>query len=681
MNQLTKVNQDRRGQIEAFRDRKIAQHRAAVVPKLDDYPLPKLERRIATALAAKWGRGPIEPHFELIERARYGGDVALKLPQLLRDGGPKEFIQSHLPWIVEVLSGPEFADAIERVDAKGMYINLTVSNRWLLNGAQAAADLGARFGSNDSMATRTFVVDYSAPNVGKVLHAGHIRSTIVGQVLSNLYEANGALVYGINHINDFGGFGFALEGYRRFAERFPSTLSENGKLVEIYRIRRALERIVEIRKSLDDISEDERELVSRYFPEVMDSEELTRQFRTYTAASDARFSELEAGAKQEIELWQQMVAWSLADFDRFYDALNIHFDLVIGESFYFEAGDAVIDQCLATGKAIVYTKELADQDIKHLDESLSAGEITSIDHDNLARRITKDIGAFVVPLDRGERLVVRRTDGRSIYATRDMGAIKLRSEIFHPTDMIYVVGQEQRVHFDRVFRAAYEIGLASPEDVRLQHVYFGYYVDAMTGKKLSSRETVANVTHMLTESESYFRSRLSDRVDQTENDLDQAARELAVGSLVFNDFKQDIKGAVEIDTTDINATIMGFEKSGGAYVVYAACRARSILRRLGRKPTPADQIKEFELDDQEVDLLLKIQQIPQKVDAAARHANPSILVRHLLDVATIYNSYYTRAPVIVDGVANPARILITQAVQQSLTSGLALCHVRCPEAI
>jgi arginyl-tRNA synthetase len=244
-----------------------------------------------------------------------------------------------------------------------------------------------------------------------------------------------------------------------------------------------------------------------------------------------------------------------------------------------------------------------------------------------------------------------------------------------------VVGQEQQVHFDRLFRAAYAIGLASPSRLRFQHLYFGFYVDAASGKKLSSRDSVANVNHLLSASVIYFRSRLSARVDRASQELDRAARELAIGSLVFNDLKQDIKGTVEIDASDIQATVATFEKSGGAYVVYAACRARSILRRHGRKPTPADQIAEFDLDNQEIELLLALQAIPEKVAAAASQTNPSILVRHLLEVANIYNSYYMAAPVIVDGVANPARLLITQAVQQSLISGLALCHIECPEAV
>src|SRR6185369_7463932 len=129
--------------------------------------------------------------------------------------------------------------------------------------------------------------------------------------------------------------------------------------------------------------------------------------------------------------------------------------------------------------------------------------------------------------------------------------------------------------------AAYRIGIATPEKVRFQHIYFGFYVDAQTGRKLSSRNSVANVNHLLAESVKHFRAKSAERGDLTSEELDVTAQQLAIGSLVFNDLKQDIKGPVDVDTAAIEATIAGFEKSGGAYVVYTACRARSILRKFG----------------------------------------------------------------------------------------------------
>jgi arginyl-tRNA synthetase len=675
MNELARRNEVRRRDVEAFRDEAVAAHRRRASPCFADYPLPKLKARLADALSAGWGQGRLEPQVEAIDREQFGGDLVIKLPQLLRDGGPKGFIAQHLPWIVALLEGPDFADAIARVETRGMYVNVTLTGRWLLESAQKVADLGEDFGLSDAQAARTFLVDYSSPNVAKVLHAGHIRSTIIGHVLSNLHEGCGALVYRVNHINDFGGFGFTLEGWRRFAPFFPEAMADNEKLLEIYRVRRVMERHGGAGTWPEDAGE--RALVARYFPDVGDGAGLKAAWQDFVAAADARFAALETGAKEEVDLWALMVEWSLADFDAFYGALNLRIDLVLGESFYFEAGDRLIDDSLANGRALLYTPALADADIAKLDGL----DIQPAEREKRAEAAEKDIGAVVVPLEGGERYVVRRADGRSIYATRDLGAIRVRRQLFDPTDFSYVVGQEQRVHFDRLFRAAGALGLAEAGEPRFHHVWFGFYVDAKTGKKLSSRDSVSNVNLLLARSVDYFRQRTAERGDQNAEEVASAAHQLAVGSLVFNDLKQDIKGSVDIDTSDLEATIAGFERAGGAYMVYTACRARSILRKAGREPERAEAIGDFEIDAQEAALLLRLQQIPERVAAAAEQLNPTLLIRHLLDTASVYNSYYMRAPVLTGASANPARLLITKAVNVALVNSLRLCHVECPPKI
>jgi arginyl-tRNA synthetase len=675
MNELARRNELRRREVQTFRDEAVATHQRRALPRLADYPLPRLKARLADALSAHWGQGRLEPQVEVIDREQFGGDLVVKLPQLLRDGGPKGFIANHLPWIVEILEGPDFADAIARVETKGMYVNVTLADRWLLDGAQKVADLGADFALSDAQAARTFLVDYSSPNVAKVLHAGHIRSTIIGHVLSNLHEGCGALVYRVNHINDFGGFGFTLEGWRRFASCFPEGMKENERLLEIYRIRRVMEKHAGAGTWPGEA--EEQALVRRYFPDAGDGAALKSAWAGFVAAADARFAALESGAGEEVDLWALMVEWSLADFDAFYGALNLKIDLVLGESFYFEAGDRLIDDSLANGKALLYGRADADADIAKRD----ALDIQPAEREKRAGAIEKDIGAIVVPLAGGERYVVRRADGRSIYATRDLGAIRVRRELFDPSDFSYVVGQEQRVHFDRLFKAADALGLAEPERPSFHHVWFGFYVDAKTGKKMSSRDSVANVNQLLARSIDYFRGRTAERGDQSAEDVAEAAHQLAVGSLVFNDLKQDIKGSVDIDTSDLEATIAGFERSGGAYMVYTACRARSILRRHGSEPERAEAIAEFEIDPQEAALLLRLQQIPERVAAAAEQLNPTLLIRHLLDTASVYNSYYMRAPVLTDAGANPSRLLITKAVNVALVNSLRLCHVECPPKI
>ena len=673
MNELARHNAALRAEVDAYASAKTA----VQTPRLTDYPLPALKARITQALSGS-DRGPLNPHFEIVARAKFGADLAVRIPELLSRGGPKTYIAEHLPWIVETLSGAGFADAIQRVEAKGIYVNLRLADGWFLAASDAIARAGERYGLNDSHAGRTAVIDYSSPNVAKMLHAGHIRSTIIGHVLGNLYEGSGAKVYRLNHINDFGGFGFVLEGWRRFAETFPAELDANGRLLEIYAIRRSVERVV-ASPSWDAAPAEDRERLVRYFPDVDSLDDAKAASAAFTAASDARFEQLEAGDAEEVELWKQAVAWSLGDFETFYDSLRIHIDQTIGESFYFAAGDALVDACLADGRAVLFDRSHAEPLIAEIRRRLQAGEISQGEADQRVGAIEKDIGAVVVPLPDGERYVVRRADGRSIYATRDLGAIALRGEIFHPTDIVYVVGQEQRVHFERLFQAARAIGVAGPE-LNLYHLWFGFYVDARTGKKLSSRSSVSNVNHLLEASIQHFRDRYSGRMEQSDEELEEAAQQLAIGSLVFNDLKQDVRGPVEIGTDNLQETIEGFERSGGAYVVYAACRARSIMRRWQR-PLPSAEGLSYGFDDQEVALMLQLMEVPERVARATAQNEPSLLVRHLLEVATTYNSYYMRAPVLKDGAANEPRLLITQAVQNALVSGLALCHVTCPPNI
>src|SRR5262245_29662374 len=115
MNELAKHNAFRLREVETLRDALVAAHQMRSLPQFAEYPLPLLKARITDALSERWGKGQLEPQLDLIDRETFGGDLALKLPQLLSEGGPSNFIKNHLPWIVEILEGEAFADAIAMV--------------------------------------------------------------------------------------------------------------------------------------------------------------------------------------------------------------------------------------------------------------------------------------------------------------------------------------------------------------------------------------------------------------------------------------------------------------------------------------------------------------------------------------------------------------------------------------
>ena len=681
MNELAAHNEVRRQEIVNLRDTIRAHRPVLPPPAAESYPMALLRERISSVLQDQFGRPNLSWELDTLERSRFGADIALRIPGLLREFGAKDYIATQAPLIVQALRSPALADVVSEVSQKGIYVNIRLAGEWFRTGVAAMVELADRFGLNDTRADRTDIVDYSSPNVAKTLHAGHLRSTIIGHVLSNLYEASGALVYRVNHINDFGGFGFMLEGYRRFGALFPAGMTNNERSLTIYAIRRATERAVAAGADPDGLPQSDRALIQRYFPGLTTAAGLRAAYEEYAAASEQRFGRLEQGDAAEVDLWRQIVQWSLDDFESFYAALDIHIDFMIGESMYLDAGTQVLEEAVTQGHAYELTQEMVDAQLAALDRAVEAGEMTPEARETAAASLTKDLGALVVPLPDGERLVARRSDGSSIYATRDLGAIKLRREIFHPTDINYVVGQEQRVHFSRLFQAAEVLGLVQPGKVRLKHTYFGFYVDASTGKKLSSRDSVAGVNDLLTESVAYYRAKTAASGGMTEEEIDEAARQLAVGSVIFNDLKSDMKGVVSIARGDLTPTIAAFEKSGGAYVVYSASRAGSILRRYNRPLPRAADITAFDLSDQEALLILRLLEFPEKIARAADEDNPAILVRHLLEVAGLYNSYYAAAPVLQGDQVNEFRLLITSSVQHVLVTGLKLLHVTSPPKI
>ena len=644
-------------------------------------PLGDFIDKVRTLLPGTSGVAVGEVLVDQIERDRFGADLALKFPGLLKDGGPRRFATEHAPAIRSAMAGPEFADEVASVDSVGMYINVRLRNEWLLAAASSSAAAGPSYGRSYGLAAGRYVLDYSSPNVAKSLHAGHIRSTIIGAVLSNLLEESGGLVFRINHINDYGGFGFLLEGHRRFEHSFPAGSDLNERSLEIYRLRRILERAIGDGASVADLPGPDADLVHLVLPGVEAREDLKAAMEEFAAGADRRFAALEAGDPEEVALWKQIVVASLEEFSSFYRSLDITFDFVIGESFYAQLGLQLVDEWLRSGAAVSYGEGEAAADLRHQQDLLAAGEISDSEFESRGQAIRKDLGAIVVRISPSERYVVRRGDGRSIYATRDLAAVALRQKLFEPTSFIYVVGQEQKTHFERLFAASYQLGLADPARTTFDHIYFGFYVDAHTHKKLSSRESATGVAELFEVAQSYFRSRVSDRLAEVDEDPDNVARQLTIASIVFNDLKQDTRSSVEMDMKNPTAMVEVFDKSGGAYVIYTACRAGSIVRKASGRPEATGPDAVNDLDAAEARLLLQVLEYPTVVAYAAEQRNPSVLVRHMFDLSNLYNSYNAKARVITDAGVITSRLITTAAVEQTLRNGLKLCNVDCPEYI
>jgi arginyl-tRNA synthetase len=215
-----------------------------------------------------------------------------------------------------------------------------------------------------------------------------------------------------------------LEGFQRFGPYFPESLGDNERLLEVYTIRRTLERAVAAGAGLAGVEEREREILVRYFPEARTADDLRAAYEGFVAAADEHFRKLEEGDADEVALWRYMVEWSLTDFQSFYQALGITIDFVIGESFYLDAGNWVVNKAIDNGTAFEPTKQLVCREIAELDRAMDSGKIIAQARDKSVALLEKDIGAIVVPLPDGERLVVRRSISPLTAARRFMSSAK-----------------------------------------------------------------------------------------------------------------------------------------------------------------------------------------------------------------------------------------------------------------
>jgi arginyl-tRNA synthetase len=623
-----------------------------------------------------------EPEVELtvIARKKFGDDLCLKLPRLLKEQGSAPYMQTTIPQITATLASDERTrELFAGVAVKGIYINLRLTSERIASFLTEIIAAGPRYGESDLWRGNGIVVDYSSPNLAKNLHAGHIRSTIIGHILSNLYEAVGGYVYRTNHVNDLGGVGYLIAGYRRWSNLLPADKTKGQQLAALYLIFRSLQKVFDGGAS-EPLFSSTRDQIRACFPEADSAEAFLKAFAGYKEESTAIQELLERGDPDTVSTWAIFVSWSLEEFQRFYDILGVSIDFVLGESFYLPGALSLIRDAVTSGAAVVWTAEHAATVESRFADQLAREEIAQPLFETLVKEARQDIGATVVPLSDRERVVILRADGVSIYTSRDLEAIRFRALTFSPRRIVYEVGVEQNEHFAQLFAAARQLHLCN-KSVELVHVAHESYIDASTKKKLSSRHGSSGVEELLSSTVRYFKDKYGAEAGFSEAETDKIAHQLGVGSIIFNDIKKDKRYPVEVQE-DLRKMHEEFERSGGAYVVYTACRARSIIRKWGKAvPAITECPGALELDPAEIELIKELSLYPQKLAEAARTDSPSVLAQYLLDLSRSYNSYYASFPVIKGDVVHEHRLVITKAVQTVLENGLKICAIECPERI
>ncbi len=510
------------------------------------------------------------------------------------------------------------SERIRRAVAVGPYVNLFVDRaRLVAETLGAVAAEGAAFGGGDEGRGRTVVVDFSSPNVAKPLAFHHLRSTMIGNSLTRLYAARGWTVVGVNHLGDWG-TGF-------------------GKLLLA----------LELWGDAPLAAGDPRALNDLYV-------RINAQIKQDPALEDrarAWFKRLEDGDVGARALWRRCVDLSMREFQTVYDLLDVRFDHVTGESFYEDRMPAVVAELRAKGL---------------LEESEGA----------LVVQVAREGDAKALP-----PCLIQKTDGATLYATRDLAAAVYRHATFGFERALYVVDAGQALHFESLARVLLRAGHAWA--VGLRHVPFGVVLIGGTRAKTRSGQVVL-LMDVLEEAiekvEGVIREKSPDLADPS-----RTAREIGVGAVVFNDLKNRRTNDVELNLE----TILSFDGKTGPYVMYSHARACSILRKHGAPlpGCPPDAGARLS-DPTEYALARIVARFPERVARAVELDEPSEVAVHLLELCEAFHAYHTkggRDPALrvlcEDPTQRAARLHLVDAVRRTLSNGLRLLGIAAPEAM
>lgn len=349
------------------------------------------------------------------------------------------------------------------------------------------------------------------------------------------------------------------------------------------------------------------------------------------------FKKLEDGEKEEVELWTKFRDLSLKEFKKVYDELGVEFDSYKGESFYSDKMDAVIDEMNQKGL------------------------------------LTQSNGAKVVMLDDYNMppCIIQKSDGASIYATRDIAAAEYRKKTYDFYKSIYVVGGEQRLHFKQFFKTLELAGHDWAKDC--VHVAFGTVKFA--DRKLSTRKgEVVFLDDVLNKAVLKAKEVIDEKNPNLE-DKDEVAKKVGIGSIVFTYLKNSREKDIVFNWDEM----LSFDGETGPYVQYTYARAKSILRKLGETSSEIDYSKLT--SEEEFELVKKLQGFNEAILNAIDKLEPFIVTRYAIDVAKAFNKFYNSCNIIntEDTGLKNARMMLVKASSIVIKNALNLLGIKTVE--
>ena len=500
----------------------------------------------------------------------------------------------------------EGSDSFTKIECVAAYINFfTDKSSYAKTVIESVNNAGAKYGESSEGEGKTIVIDYSSPNIAKPFHVGHLRSTVIGSALYNIFEKLGYKCVGINHLGDWG--------------------TQFGKLIEAYKLWGSKEAVEE--KGISELTR----IYVKFHEEAEKDDSLNDRARAW-------FVKMQDGDEEAISLWKWFYDISIKEFERVYEKLGVKFDYYTGESFYNDKMDAVVEELKA----------------KNL--------------------LVESNGAMIVDLEDAKMppCLILRTDGGTLYATRDITAALYRKKTYDFDKCIYVTAIDQNLHFAQWFKVIEKMGYDWSKD--LVHVPFGL-VSLEDGKLSTRKGKVVLMEDLLNEAV----KKTTGIIDEKNPDLpnkEEVAKQVGIGAVIFDDL---YNGRIK-DIVFSWDRMLNFDGETGPYVQYTHARACSVLKKAGYDKKAENIDYSVLTDDAAADVCKTIALFNDKIKEAANRYEPSVIARYLVDVAQSFNKFYHDDIILADdeNVKN-ARLALVDAVRTVIKSGLAILGIDAPE--
>jgi len=486
---------------------------------------------------------------------------------------------------------------------------------------------GANYGYTDISKGKFAIVEYSSPNLGKPMHVGHIRSTILGDVLSNLMKKTGYTVHRMNYLGDIGlHMGKLITAIQKWGN-----LEQIGKDPE----KEMLDLYVKFGKEEKAQSPD-TETNELGLPDE-DDEDKTTDSEILQEAKYA-LKKLEANDPELLTLWKKIEDWSLIAFNRVYGLLDVEFDEVTGQSKFTKKGKEIVDSAVRKG-------------------------LTSFGSNDA---IIFDLEPYNLP-DK----VVLKGDGTALYSTQDLGTATYRFNKFNFDKSIYVVAHEQGTYFNQLFKMLELLG----NDWAKNCEHFSFGMLYLEEGKMSSREgNVIFLEDVLKKSIDLAKKEVEKR-NPNLPDKDKVAKMVGIGAMKY----MILKIAPERDITFSWEKAMDFEGNSGPYVQYAYARACSILDKVENIPETIDttQLKSI----QEQNLIKLMYTFPSVIQKSANKYKLHLLAKYAYDLASTFNQFYRDVKVLTAETESEknSRISLVKAYTTVMENTLSLLGIKAPK--